>query len=189
MLIVGYAVGLALMLGMPLPGDHSPRWLVKTLADADTLYVRFDSVVKSSIRYQRDLPPADVGGDTRRLASETTCYEITCDLIALKRELDGDYHLVVQEPDTTLMMIFELPNPELPEVAGTSRALLYASAKRFIDSVAGEPPFMLERTLERPIRLTFTGIGFYDTRHLIPQMGMLKNRRELHPILTVRVSP
>ena len=171
---------------VPSSSTHSPRWLVKTLADADTVHVRFDSIVRSTIREQRSLPAAEVGGGTRRLASETTCYEITCDLIAIKRELDGDYHLVVQEPDTLLLMIFELPNPELPEVAATSRAHLYAEAKRFIDSVAGDPPLLIERRLKKPIRLTFTGIGFYDTRHLIPQMGMLPNRRELHPILSVR---
>jgi hypothetical protein len=30
--------------------EHSPRWRVKTLSDRDTVYVRFDTIIKATIR-------------------------------------------------------------------------------------------------------------------------------------------
>ena len=168
--------------------EHSSRWRVKTLSDHDTIFVRFDTIIRSSIPEQNALPFAEVGGDTRRLASETTVYEITAYLIALKRELDGDYHLVMQDPDTAAQMIFEVPNPDRPEIRATSRWSQYKAVKQTIDSLTfGEQRLLIERYLERPIKLKFTGVGFYDGWHLIPQAGMPPNRRELHPVLSVEV--
>jgi hypothetical protein len=168
--------------------EHSPRWRVKTLSDSDTIFVRFDTVVPSSIPEQNRLPFAAVDGDTRRLASETTVYEITALLIALKRELDGDYHLVMQDPDTVARMIFEVPNPDRPEIRATSRWPQYQQVKRMIDSLTfGEQRLLIERYLDKPIKLKFTGVGFYDGWHFIPQAGMPPNRRELHPVLCVEV--
>lgn len=168
--------------------DGSTRWRVKTLSDRDTLFIRFDSVVRSSIPEQNRMPAADVSNGTRRLASETIVYEITALLIGVKRELDGDYHLVMQDPDTMAQMIFEVPNPERPEVRATSRWPQFAEVKRLIDSVTfGSQRLLIERYLDVPVKLRFTGIGFYDTWHLIPQAGMAENRRELHPILSVKV--
>jgi len=167
--------------------EHSARWRVKTLSDSDTIFVRFDTIVRSSVKEQNLLPSAEVSSGTRRLASETTVYEITAWLLGIKRELDGDYHLVVQDTDTTSQMIFELPNPDRPEVMATSRAVLYRAAKDLIDSLTfGTQRLLLERYLEQPILLKFTGVGFYDTWHLIPQAGMPANKRELHPILSVK---
>jgi len=169
--------------------EHSARWRVKTLSDIDSSYVRFDSVVRSSITEQNALPRAEVNGDTRRLASETTVYEITAYLTGIKRELDGDYHLVMMDLDSSAYMIFEVPNPDRPEVRATSRWQLFDKVKRTIDSLTfGEQRLLIERFLEVPIKLRFTGVGFYDTWHLIPQAGMPPNRRELHPVLTVEVA-
>lgn len=168
--------------------DHTARWRVKTLSDRDTIYVRFDSIIKSTITEQNALPRAEVSGETRRLASETSVYEITAYLTGIKREFDGDYHLVMMELDSSSYMIFEVPNPDRPEVRATSRWQKFANVKRTIDSLTfGEQRLLIERYLDVPIKLRFTGVGFYDTWHLIPQAGMPPNRRELHPVLSVEV--
>jgi hypothetical protein len=171
--------------------DETPRWRVKTLSDRDTIFVRFDTIIRSSIREQNRMAAADVSDKTRRLASETAVYEITALLVAVKRELDGDYHLVMRDPDSAAaMMVFEVPNPEGPAARATSRWTRYAQVKRTIDSLTfGSQRLLLERWLDAPIKLRFTGVGFYDGWHLIPQAGMAVNRRELHPVLSVDVLP
>jgi hypothetical protein len=165
--------------------NNSVRWKVKTLTDLDTGYVRFDTVLLTTIRDQAGISRRSIDGATSRLAVETSIYEIVCELVAIKRELDGDYHLVLKEINGELGMIAELPNPEEPEVIASGRAPLFRAAKKTIDSLVGAPPFMLEADVVPPKKVRIRGVGFFDAKHLIPQRGMLPNRRELHPVLSI----
>jgi hypothetical protein len=164
----------------------SLRWRVKTLTDYDTSFIRFDHVIKSSIREQSKLRSREISSSTPRLASETQVYEITALLTAIKREIDGDYHLVLKEVEGDLMMIAELPFPEEPEIAASGRIHKFRKVKRVIDSLVGIPPLMIERHIDPPKKIRLTGVGFFDSKHMIAQQGMLPNLRELHPILSIK---
>ena len=164
----------------------SLRWRVKTLTDYDTTYIRFDRVVQSSIREQAKLRPRQTSSSTPRLASETRVYELTVLLTAIKRELDGDYHLVLKELKGDLMMIAELPFPEEPEIIASGRAPVFRKVKRMIDSLVGIPPLMIERSIDPPKKIRLTGVGYFDSEHMIAQQGMLPNLREIHPILSIK---
>jgi len=163
----------------------SLRWRVKTLTDHDTSFVRFDRIIPSSIREQSRLVPRSISSSTPRLASETQVYEITALLTAIKREIDGDYHLVIKEINGDLMMIAELPFPEEREIVASGRAPMFRKAKRIIDSLVGTPPIMIEQSIDPPKKIRLVGVGFFDGKHMIAQHGMLPNLRELHPILSV----
>jgi hypothetical protein len=164
----------------------SLRWRVKTLTDSDTSFIRFDRVVQSSIREQSKLRSRQISSSTPRLASETRVYELTVLLTAIKRELDGDYHLVLKELKGDLMMIAELPFPEEQEIIASGRAPVFRKVKRVIDSLVGIPPLMIERHIDPPKKIRLTGVGFFDSEHMIAQQGMLPNLREIHPILSIK---
>jgi hypothetical protein len=109
------------------------RWPVKTGTDADAAEVgkeqkpdgTFDfgfvaTTVEELISIARpaaaEQPTAQ---DHRIAAAETTVWQIEAEVIALKQEADGDYHLVLQG-DSGDTMIGEIPTPRAPFVGAGS---------------------------------------------------------------------
>ncbi len=160
---------------------HSPRWNVKTLADA---FEAPATATRSTIEEQVAMPTPHVGESVGRLPTERQVFVISANLIAVKKEFDGDYHLVLEDPTTHLHMI-----AEIPEANGkTPRAYLdqFASARKTIDRIAGAPG-ILGKKFPRPVPIEITGLGFFDEEHLLTPNGMPSNCREIHPVLQVRV--
>src|SRR5436190_23843254 len=83
------------------------RWKVKTISDADTLKINFDSVAFTSIHEQL-LMPKEKHFKNKRSASETTVYSITCRLVAFRKTIDTDIHLIVQDASTCETMVAEI---------------------------------------------------------------------------------
>lgn len=108
------------------PGTE--RWPVKTGVDADISKVKqliVDTTVEELVRIP---PPADITPvtgnypayqDKREMPVETTIWRLQADIIALKLEADGDYHLVLQG-DSGETMIGEIPTPNPPFVKAPS---------------------------------------------------------------------
>src|SRR5579883_305617 len=106
------------------------RWPVKTGTDPDVDQVGTNNVdgqnlgpgiVETSVEELINIPrPSDMTPpnqdfpayqDHRSAATETTIWRLTADVIAVKVEADGDYHLVLQgESGDT--MVGEVPNPD-----------------------------------------------------------------------------
>jgi hypothetical protein len=118
------------------PGKE--RWPVKTGTDGDagevgTGYV--ETTVEEMIAFARPsdmLPPTGEFSQyqsARAEPVETTIWRITADIIALKQETDGDYHLELQG-DSGQTMIAEVPTPGPPFVADTSPFLAGITASR-----------------------------------------------------------
>jgi hypothetical protein len=159
---------------------HSTRWAVKTLADG----FQPDTAVRSStITEQSRMTALQTDEDMPRCTSERTVYRIEANLIELKKEVDNDYHLVLEDPRTHQRIIAEIPD-------GSDSPAKYASqfrkARRQIDRVAGEPGFFAHH-VEPSVPVVVTGLGFFDEPHIIPQIGMASNCREIHPVLTVEM--
>jgi hypothetical protein len=106
---------------------------------------------------------------------------VEANLIELKKEVDNDYHLVLEDPKTHHRMIAEIPD-------GSDSPMNYArqfrAARKEIDRLVGEPSFFA-REVDPGVPIVLTGLGFFDEPHLIPQSGMSRNCRELHPVLSV----
>ncbi len=104
------------------------RWPVKTGTDADVGQVApriVPTTVEEMIGMQR---PADMLPVTaefplyqqhRSAPVETTIWQIEAEIIALKQETDGDYHLVLQGASGETM-IGEIPTPRPPFVLAQS---------------------------------------------------------------------
>lgn len=159
---------------------HSTRWSVKTLADG---FEPDTSVVASSVSQQCRMKGVRTDEAMVRQTPERTVYCVEGDLIEFKKEVDNDYHLVIEDPKTHERLIAEIPD-------GSATPPKYASkfqrARRAIDTAIGEPSFFAT-TLDPPRHVTVTGIGFFDEPHFIPQSGMSKNCRELHPVFDISI--
>jgi hypothetical protein len=104
------------------------RWPVKTGTDADVGNVE-PRIVPTTVEEMISIPrPPDMQPPTiefpayqeRRSAPvETTIWTVDVEIIALKQETDGDYHLVLQGASGETM-IGEIPTPRPPFVQNSS---------------------------------------------------------------------
>ncbi len=160
---------------------HSPRWKVKTLEDA---FVVSSQVVPTSIAEQDALPAPTVGEQVTRLPSERTVYEVTAQLIQIKKEFDGDYHLVLEDPATKLKMVAEIPDTNALEPLPYRED--FARARQKIDAAIGRPGLFAEHPSGKRM-VEITGIGFFDEPHILTPDGMAPNGREIHPVLHIKL--
>jgi hypothetical protein len=159
---------------------HSTRWAVKTLADG---FLPDTAVVKSSIGEQCCIPSVATDESMARHTTERTLYSVDAYLIEMKKEVDNDYHLVLEDPVTHHRMIAEIPDGSDTPPAYAAK---FRAARRQIDRAVGEPGFFATH-IDPPVRITVTGLGFFDEPHFIPQSGMAKNCRELHPVVAIAI--
>ena len=158
------------------------RWKIKTLSDADTIFVNFDTIRKSSVQEQISFN-APYGKLGSRLASETTVYSIDCFIIGFANEDDKDIHIIVEDVNTDETMVIEIVKPECLDVQNTSR---YEALKRLYEwftNNVGIPRHSFTFLKEHKL-VTITGIGFWDFLH--GQKGMANSGREIHPVLSMQ---
>jgi hypothetical protein len=173
--------GGAAILGFELSEHvHSERWKVKTLADSLVLTA---PAIATTINEQASLPEPNVGESVGRLASERTLYDLRVRLIAVKKEFDGDYHLVLEDPTTKLRMVAEIPDTSVPAPVAVRKE--FAEAREEIDRIAGRPGFFAKRLVQPPM-IQIAGVGFFDEPHMFTPDGMAPNGREIHPVLSVK---
>jgi hypothetical protein len=127
--VVGYPPGRRAPQALPLqpelvtkPGVE--RWPVKTGTDPDVTRVE-PRIVPTTVEEMVSIPrPDDMPLPTQNYPAyqqhrsspvETTIWRIDADIIALKQETDGDYHLVLQGASGETM-IGEIPTPRPPFV-------------------------------------------------------------------------
>lgn len=119
-----------------------------------------------------------MSGSTPRISGiETHTYRVRARLVAAKRELDRDIHLVIAAPATGQTMIVEFPAPSC--TAGAQHRLAMTTALRRFLAACGTIPFGSYRLLGGTALIT--GVGFVDTVH--GQRGVAPNGIELHPAL------
>jgi hypothetical protein len=157
------------------------RWAVKTLSDADTIGVRFDSVISTTVTALTQLEKLKVGQSTTRQPEERVVYRVPGVLTHFKREEDRDLHLILKALDSDSTIVIEVPDPDCPEVIPTSRASQYASIIRWISDSVGNPTTKFK---EANKTVTVTGVRYGDFWH--NQRGMAHNCLELHPILSIQ---
>lgn len=156
------------------------RWPVKTLTDPGASAVNLSAVVDTSVEALRALPAPVYDDRNSRARPERTVYRVTAKLVGFKQEADQDFHVVLAG-DTGTTMIVEFPSPSC--VAGSRVAAQVASARSAFVKRFGKPTPKFRR-LKKPIKITVTGVGFFDKIH--GQTGVAPNGIELHPVLSVK---
>ena len=124
-------------LGMPVaPLTHTltaltpgiQRWPVKTGTDDDITKVKsvvVPATVEELVRAARPAGMPDPATiypafqSKRAVPVETTIWQVEADIVGIKLETDGDYHLVLQGASGEFM-VAEIPTPNPPFVKSTS---------------------------------------------------------------------
>jgi hypothetical protein len=189
------------------PGKE--RWPVKTGVDQDAHLVgkltlpgprEETGIVKTTIAELNTVPrPKDMLDittlapayqDRRAVPVETTIWQIECDLLLLKQEQDGDYHLGLQGDDGNAVMVAEIPNPDAPFVNATVSPWeddIRAARDEVNTKLSLANQFDMTQPFSTKIknrRVRITGVGFFDKVHgqsfVAPSNGI-----ELHPVLEI----
>ena len=175
-------VGIALFIAMPISISAQQlnsvrcgveRWNVKVLSDPDAHRVRLDTIVETTIQALNAIPipeiPYPLNG--RIAPHELTVYRIRAVVLEILTESDGDWHVVLGDPNNLqVKIIAEIPSPDC---AATERHReVYATARAVLRSVPRRGEIELE------------GVGFFDFIH--NQRGRARNGFELHPVLQIR---
>jgi hypothetical protein len=212
------------------PGKE--RWTIKTGTDSDAERVGTEPVgganaagivhttVEEMIELQRPAGMENVKADnpafkTKRAEPvEFVIWQVNAEITAIKKEQDGDLHIVLQG-DSGERMVAESPTPRAPFIGDGSpwldamKGVRNAIAEQFgpklagavLQSTKGAAMFRAPATHPQgnaalfealqpfktkvdPTPAVVTGVGFFDRVH--DQMGVAKNGIELHPILDIK---
>ena len=152
------------------------------MADKDTAKIDFGNIIKSSVAKQKLLTIQIINFVAPRQTSEDTVYSIVCFLIAYKKEKDLDIHLLVKDLESGDTMVAEIPSWTCESIQHTSRVNQFKNVEEWFHLNVGIPtPYFTY--LKQPIKINLVGVGFFDFLH--GQKGMLKNGREIHPVLKI----
>jgi hypothetical protein len=122
-------------------------------------------------------PRPDARPDTRFAPAELTLYEVSGTLQVIEKVADGDYLLILSNPDQPrIMMIAVSPDPACAAHSRFGANIL--AVRRALDRTFGR---FSRLTPDRPV--TATGIGFFAARPGPP--GAAPNGFELSPLLGV----
>ncbi len=147
------------------------RWPVKTWEDADAALV--DTTPRPttiSALAALEIPEVPYPANARLAPVERTRYVVRAQIARLTTEEDGDWHVILRDPDDPRRTIIaEVPDPRC--VRSSGRQAVYAAVR---DSL---------RRVPRQGMAVVHGIGFWDFLHT--QKGGAANGIELHPIVLV----
>ena len=167
-------------LGAPCGGYcGTERWDVKTLSDPDR-----DSVdlrpVDATVEELIELEPEGVAPrGFRYIPMELRVYRIEAYLGGAFQENDGDWHLVLFGfQNQRASLIAEIPDPTCAGACRCGFAEAFAEARQSLEDRLAQP-----NPRDEPIRVTVTGVGFFDRPH--GQSGAAPNQFELHPVLRI----
>lgn len=161
---------LAVAAAQPLPENQcgADRWLVKLAADPDAGRIS-SLIVDTSVRELTRIPIPEVPypPNARLAPHELTRYRLTAVIVQKKQEIDGDLHVVLQQPNSSAQMIVELPRDDCAQASRFRKEIF--SARAILQSARAG-------TLVQVV-----GIGFFDFIH--PAVGAAPNGFELHPVI------
>jgi len=162
------------------------RWPVKTMSDPDAGAVR-RTPKAATIATLRAFPAPKVRPQNGRAnAIEETEFGVSGNIIKWGLEPDSDLHLVLADASNASQTIV-LEVPDTTCVTGATSDVLdsIAIVRKDVVRALGTPPVGIT-ALSAPVPVTVTGVGFFDFGHSV---GHPPNAFELHPLLSIRLSP
>ncbi len=160
-------------------GCGTERWPVKTGTDRDAAGVANFPTPTTVAQLGSVIAPAHprLRPNSRFAPTELTTFQITGILKVIKKEADGDFHMVIADPtNPRATMIVEAPDPNC------------ASGSHFLDNIGFVRHVLNQKfgqitRLEPNVPVMVTGVAFFDLRH--SQEGIAPNGTELHPVLVI----
>ncbi len=171
----------------------SERWQVKTGTDPDARLVSSGPSTKTTVEELSKLArPPELQPATkafppeysakRAAPVELTIYSVEAEMIALKVEVDGDYHIVLQGASGA-RVVAEIPDPDHHFTDPSSRWVKeIAAARKAVDQKVS-PDANRTGVIHLRAHVRVTGVGFFDRVH--GAMGTTPNGIELHPVIGI----
>lgn len=161
------------------PHCGTERWPAKTLTDGEASAVLLSPAQEATVEQLAAVPAPKYSDANPRAALEKTVYSVDGEVVGYKFEADKDIHVVLRG-STGQTMIIEFTDPAC--AVGSRVVKQMATAReQFLNLVL--KPMAKYRHLATPVRVTVTGVGFFDKIH--GQIGVAPNGAELHPVLSV----
>jgi hypothetical protein len=154
------------------------RWPVKTLADPDAPHISKRAVSRTVDSLARLDVVIGIGG-ARGVGVELKRVKVKAKLVGIKTEPDGDFHLVIKDPETGMKMIVEFPNSGCTHGAPAALRKKMQAARVAVVDACGFTPNSGYHHVNGDV--TVTGVPFFDFIHR--QTGHAPNGIELHPVL------
>jgi hypothetical protein len=165
------------------------RWDVKTLSDPAASGVNFQPAIGTVSQLTALAAPASGGA---RHPSEMQTYTVRAKLVGYKQEYnpnvapgknpgDRDFHIVLQDLNSSDTMIVEIPDSRCLGVCTSIKLADITKARAdFADGVVTPPgvPFLMPTQI---VEVEVTGVVFFDFAH--GQTGLARNCIEIHPVL------
>jgi hypothetical protein len=159
-------------------GCGTERWAVKTGTDPGASMVNLTPHGSTIADLTAIRPPAS---PTDRVApTETTTFQVSATILAIKQEADSDYHLEIADASGNTM-IAEAPSPSCD-----SGSVFLAEIAQVRQTINAACPSVTGTYQHVSIPADLTGVGFFDRIH--GQLGVAPNGIELHPLLAIRLS-
>jgi hypothetical protein len=165
------------------------RWPVKTLSD--------EPIASTGITWKSKLMTVAALGALpkpnvkltiksinvpRQPGPERKTYRVRATLVKMKKEDDGDVHLVIADPGTAgKRMVVEFPDPNCDGAMKSKKRTSMASARKALRDHCGAPPSSFKKGMLSGTA-TVKGVGFFDFLHAGDQA---ENGIELHPVVGV----
>ena len=147
------------------------RWRVKILADESRERISWSPETTSIASLHQIPAPRGQLPTARRIAPhELTLYRVHAIVRQILSESDGDWHVVLADPDRGETLVAEIPDSAC--ALGSGHEADYAATRRVL------------RSIPRGALVELDGIGFFDYLH--GQRGMAPNGFELHPVVAIR---
>jgi hypothetical protein len=159
------------------------RWDVKTLTDPAAARVDLSQPKHTTVAELQGLPAQKWSDAAPRSEAEKQAYTFDVWVQGYMKEMDEDFHIVVADAakggDT---MVVEIPASDCLEKSAAGPKI-DAARQAFLAAFQNAPPGKKYRPLRQPVKLTLTGVLFFDKLH--GQKGVAPNAVELHPVVGV----
>jgi hypothetical protein len=159
------------------------RWDYKILIDQKGLLLFNKAPQQASLKELDELDKPAVLGN-QRSDEENRKVMVTAFIVAIGKEPDRDYHLVLKTADGNTSLVAEIPDPTCSKLKGfPGLKSAYAAARKFVDDNIKKPTSSI-KTLPHRVKVTITGIPFFDISD--HGEGHSDNGVEIHPVLKIK---
>jgi hypothetical protein len=175
----------------PLSHCGTERWHIKTVDDPGVNHIDQIPQITTVAKLRQLAVPSGFSKSndtTRYVPVEKTKYTVRARVVGFKEEADRDIHIVIADLHTGATMIVEAPDPDCSTAQESGHAAQLSAARANIVSCFGQPPVSSTlKTFSSSTIVSFTGVGFFDFIHPVPQTGVAPNGIELHPLIAVKL--
>ncbi|MDE2313960.1 MAG: hypothetical protein KGL04_07285 [Elusimicrobia bacterium] len=164
------------------------RWDVKTLSDpqADQVNMTPEDTTIGTLTSLSSPITSEKTAPSGRAPAELQVWKLNnVILVGARHEGDGDYHVILQDPESGATMIAEIPDPNGSGAQASPYASQLAAVRSQFDQAFGAPGAYPQPMLKLNVRANIWGVGFFDFVH--SQDGVAPNGIELHPVMGFEV--